>query len=257
MNAQPSLTIFLNGAPGSLTEVFDSISDTVFFVKDNDGRYVDVNTTLVNRCGLKSKDDLIGRRVDELFSEPFGRNYAEQDQDVLRCKCPVRSKLELHLYPGKKVGWCLTWKEPLFGANGRVVGLAGLSRDLPPHLPIDRAELGGVARALDYVSEHMEEGLSPDLLAGMAELSVYQLDKRIGEIFGLTTSQYIIRTRIEAARYKLTRSKEPISFIAHDCGYSDQSTFTRQFKRSVGITPNVYRKMYACANSPDLPPTKR
>lgn len=244
MNVQPSLTIELNGIPSSLTEVFDSIADTVFFVKDEMGRYVDVNSTLVERFGLQNKDQMIGYRVDELFAEPLGQNYAEQDRSVLRGKRVIRSRLELHLYPTGHKDWCLTWKEPLFGADGRVLGLAGLSRDLPPRLPVARDELGGVARALDYVDGHMEEPLSPELLARLADLSVYQLDKRLGEIFGVTTAQYIIRTRLEAARYKLTRSTEPISFIAHDCGYSDQSTFTRQFKRSVGITPNAYRKMY-------------
>jgi len=245
MNIPPSLSIELNGIPSSLTEVFDSIADTVFFVKDETGRYVDVNSTLVRRCGLERKDQLIGRRVDELFASPLGENYAEQDRSVLRGQRVIRSRLELHLYPTGQKDWCLTWKEPLFGADGRVLGLAGLSRDLPPHLPVARDELGGVARALDHVDGHMDEPLSPELLAQLADLSVYQLDKRLGEIFGVTTAQYIIRTRIEAARYKLTRTSEPISFIAHDCGYSDQSTFTRQFKRSVGITPNAYRKMYA------------
>ena len=250
MSAKPSLSIELNGVPSSLTEVFDSIADTVFFVKDAEGRYVDVNSTLVTRCGLSSKDALIGRRVDEVFVSPLGENYAEQDRRVLRGRRPIRSMLELHLYPSGQKDWCLTWKEPLFGDNGRVVGLAGLSRDLPPHLPVDREELGGVARALDYVSGHMDEPLSPEMLAKLAHLSVYQLDKRLGEILGLTTAQYIIRTRIESARYKLTRTSDPISFIAHDCGYSDQSTFTRQFKRSVGITPNAYRKMYERQRAP-------
>jgi AraC-like DNA-binding protein len=33
--------------------------------------------------------------------------------------------------------------------------------------------------------------------------------------------------------------------VAQDCGYADQAAFTRQFHRSVGLTPMSYRKAHS------------
>ena len=42
--------------------LFDCLSDLVFFIKNSRYEYVVVNQTLVERCGLKEKRELIGRR---------------------------------------------------------------------------------------------------------------------------------------------------------------------------------------------------
>jgi AraC-like DNA-binding protein len=39
----------------------------------------------------------------------------------------------------------------------------------------------------------------------------------------------------------LLSSKEPISEIALQCGFCDQSYFTRQFSHFFGLTPKRYR----------------
>ena len=58
-------------------DLFDRLPHVVFFVKDVDGRYVAVNQTLVERCALRSKSDLVGRTARELFPAPLGERYLE------------------------------------------------------------------------------------------------------------------------------------------------------------------------------------
>ena len=48
---------------------------------------------------------------------------------------------------------------------------------------------------------------------------------------------------MDAAVQRLNETDDPIARIALDCGYADQSTFSRQFKQTVGISPAHYRKM--------------
>ncbi|NNF76628.1 MAG: AraC family transcriptional regulator, partial [Rhizobiales bacterium] len=50
--------------PFSGEELFDLVADTVYFLKDAEGRYVAVNQTLVERCGKARKSDLMGRRAE-------------------------------------------------------------------------------------------------------------------------------------------------------------------------------------------------
>ena len=59
MNNAPNLRDILQqlSLPFSGELVFDCLPDTVFFIKDTRGRYLSVNQTLVQRCGLLDKDD--------------------------------------------------------------------------------------------------------------------------------------------------------------------------------------------------------
>lgn len=222
-------------------EVFDAVPDCVFFVKDREGRYVVVNKTLVTRCGRDNKDELIGRKARDVFPDPLGESFTEQDFVVIREGRANHGQLELHLYPNGSRGWCLTWKEPILDATGQTVGVSGMSRDVASSVETVR-DLDSVAIVLEYIDAHIDASLRLDDLAERAGLSGYQLDQRIRALFDLSTAQYIIQKRIELACHLLERSEESIGFIALDCGYGDQSAFARQFRQSVGITPGAFRE---------------
>jgi len=221
-------------------ELFDRVPDTVYFLKDRDGHYVAVNDTLVERCGLKRKADLLGRNPREVFPAPLGDAFARQDEAVLAGEA-IHGQLELHLYPGGQEGWALTWKVPLAGADGAIAGLAGITRDVPAAASPGQ-ELGALSGALDYVRAHLDTPLRLPDLAAHAGLSVFQLDRRIRDLFGLSAGQYVTRARIEHACNRLRRTDLPISRIALECGYADQAAFTRQFRKSAGLTPRAYRE---------------
>jgi PAS domain S-box-containing protein len=224
--------------------LFDGVPDIVFFVKDAQGRYIMVNDTLASRCGLASKDDAIGRTAEELFPKPLGNAFAQQDREILRGGNGIRGRLELHLYTGGGRGWCLTFKEPIPGKKGGVAGICGISRDL--HAPGAADEdFAAMSTAIDYIHRHYDKALRLPVLAKMAGLSVYQFDQRIRSLFHVTAGQYFVKVRIEAACNRLTATDDAIAQIALDCGYSDQSAFSRQFKQAVGISPLAYRKKFA------------
>jgi PAS domain S-box-containing protein len=223
--------------------LFDGVPDIVFFVKDACGRYMAVNDTLAARCGLANKDEAIGRTAEELFPSPLGDAFAQQDRDILRGESGIRDHLELHLYPGGRSGWCLTFKEPIPGKNARVAGICGISRDL--HAPgAGDGDFAAMSAATDHIHRHFDEPLRLPALAEMAGLSVYQFDQRIRALFHVTAGQYLVKVRIDAACKRLTGSDEPIVRIALACGYTDQSAFSRQFKQVVGISPLAYRRKF-------------
>jgi transcriptional regulator GlxA family with amidase domain len=61
-------------------------------------------------------------------------------------------------------------------------------------------------------------------------------------VFQLTTSQFIRKSRIEHAAQLLTTTRRPVAEIALECGYGDQTAFTRQFRATVGLPPAAYRE---------------
>jgi PAS domain S-box-containing protein len=221
-------------------ELFDAISDTVFFVKDAAGRYVAVNRTLLNRLGLRDKAEIIGRTAADVFPAVLGQRFLAQDRRVLKDGAPIHEALELHLYPGGAEGWCLTWKAPLRTARGRIAGLIGQSRDVQ-NPGREATEAAGLSRALDHVRDHLDEPLRVTDLAARAGLSAYQFDGRVRALFGVSAGQYVTRARIERACALLKLGHDSVGQIAQACGYADQAAFTRQFRKSVGLTPRVYR----------------
>jgi len=228
------------GEPFTGEALFDCMTDLVFFIKNHRGEYVVVNRTTVLRCGYQEKSDLVGRKADEVYPPPLGKSYRDQDEKLLQTGVPVLNQLELQLYPGGAPGWCLTSKLPLKNADGKIVGLAGISRDL--NVPYDKGDdYAQVSEAVRQIQTRFDQPLKVHKLAAMAGLSEYQFEKRIRKIFHLTAGQLIQKVRMDAAVHRLQNTDDPIVAIALDCAYADQSSFSRQFKRTVGLSPAEYR----------------
>lgn len=230
------------GRPLIFDDLFDAVPDTIFFVKDSLCRYVAANQTLAQRTGYQRKEELIGLSADKIFPGALGKRILEQDRAILKSARSLKGELELHLYPGGEQGWCLTWKEPLFDRNRAVIGLAGLSRDVRSAnaAPDETASLSA---ALRYAHDHPDVALKLGDLASRAGLSPFQFDQRVRQIFGLSAGQYLSRLRIDRAAEQLRQSQDPISEIALNCGYADQTAFTRQFRKITGLSPGQYRKI--------------
>lgn len=241
LTTEASALFDLLRAPFTAETLFDAMHDTVYFIKNTEGQYVVVNDTLVLRCGLNQKSQLIGRTAEEILRPPLGGRYTQQDQAILKSGKPLVGQLELHLYASRNVGWCLTNKYPLVGRNGRRVGVVGFSRDLGTHddSSEDYQHLGS---AVQFAQESLSEPVSVIQMAKVAGLSRFQLDRRMRIVFGLNTGQWLLKQRIDRACELLRTTDLPIAQVAAETGYSDQSAFTRQFGRASGISPSQYRK---------------
>ena len=228
-----------------LQALFDALPDVVFFLKDAHGRYTHANLTLVRRLGLARREDLVGRTPALLFPPKLGSAYAGQDNRVLGGHA-IEDQLEIHLFPNRTPGWCLTRKTPL-REDGRIVGLIGISRDLAQ--PDGRQPgYARLRRVLDHMEAHFSEAVRMQALAELAGLSLSQLERQFRRVFHLTPQQWLTRLRIEAAMQQL-QGDDTIAAIGQSCGFSDQSAFSRQFKAMVGLTPRDYRRLAQAAGA--------
>ena len=168
--------------PFIVEALFDCLGDLVFFIKNIRGEYVVVNQTLAERCGRHDKNELIGRRADEMFPPPLGQNYRAQDESVLKNGGAIRNQLELHFYPSGARGWCLTNKLPLRDRAGRVVGLVGISKDLQAANE-GSEDYSRIAKVVQHIQVNFGEPLRVRELAARAGFSAYQFEQRIRKIF--------------------------------------------------------------------------
>lgn len=225
--------------PAVIQTLFDGLPDVVFFVKDTQGCYSHANLTMVRRLGLKRREDVIGRSVATLFPAALGSSYAAQDQRVLAGEV-IGNQLEVHLFPNRAPGWCVTSKQPLL-VDGRVHGIVGISRDLaqPDGRDPTYERLG---RVLDHMQTRYADPLRMQAMAELAGLSLSQLERHFRRVFQLSPQQLLIKLRIDAAM-RLLQGDSSIASIGLGCGFADQSAFSRQFKATVGITPRDYRQL--------------
>lgn len=221
-------------------ELFECVPDAAFFAKDRLGCYTAVNRSLLQRVGLKRREDLLGRNVQEIFPPDLAERYGRQDEAVIRQGRSVRDQLELHWQTNRQRGWCLTTKLPLRDASGAIIGLVGISRDVRG--PGETSGLpAALADAVDHLRQHFGDRISPSTLAKRAGISPVRFARLTHRLFGLTPTQLITQTRIQAAAEWLTAGKLSIAEVALACGFTDHSAFTRAFRIAVGITPTAFR----------------
>ena len=228
--------------PAIAEQLFDHLPDIVFFIKDLSGRYLVVNQTLVERCEAKNKAQIIGFNSAEVLGEELGMRYIEQDQQVLNKQQPLIQHLELHNYQSQELGWCLTTKIPLKDESGECNGLIGVSQDLK--LPDATNDLfTNIYSAVKFVEQNLENNPSIAEMAKVANMSLYQLDRRMKLAFGISAGKWLIKTRITQASQHLLESDQSVLDIAFAVGYSDQSAFTKQFKKVTGVSPLKFKKI--------------
>ncbi len=229
------------GSLAFVEELFDRVHEAVFTVKDPAGRYLAMSRSGVERCGLTSKDQALGRTAHDLWPRLMADRYAAQDAKLFETGRPIIDALDLTLYPDRRPGWCLTQKVPLKDRAGRVIALACLSTDLPEP---SRAGLidAPFAAAVDYVHEHFAEGLRMEQLAALAGVSLGQFERRMKKVFHLSPGQYVMKVRIQAAARLLAETAEPIASLADALGFCDQAALSRAFKQVTGLSPAAYRR---------------
>lgn len=244
--ARSTESVAIEISASELERLFDTLPDVVFFVKDEAGRYTHANVTLIRRLGFKHREQVIGLTTNSLFPTNLGTSYAMQDRRVLGGET-IEHQLEVHLFPDREPGWCLTCKRPLV-RDGKVRGLVGISRDLGQpdsrHPTYDR-----LRRVLAYLQEHYAEAVRVGTLAELAGFSVAQLERHFHRVLQLTPQQWLAKLRIEAAMRMLSGDRS-IASIGLACGFTDQSAFTRQFKATTGMTPRGYRAMVLAESAP-------
>lgn len=81
-------------------------------------------------------------------------------------------------------------------------------------------------------------------LAAIAGLDPAHLARSFRAHYGTTAGAYLREIRAQRAAEALVRSSVPLSQIALDCGFADQSHFTRVFRTIHGVTPQRWRELH-------------
>lgn len=102
-----------------------------------------------------------------------------------------------------------------------------------------------IRRVIAYVDEHLNTTIRSRDLANVAHLSLSHFAHAFKQAFNETPLAYVGRRRLEQACRMMLCSNESLASIARECGYYDQSHFTRNFHRAMGVSPQTWRRRHA------------
>jgi AraC-like DNA-binding protein len=227
----------------ALAPLFEYLPEVYLYIKNRQSQFVKVNEPLWRLRGCESEADMIGLCDRDMHPQHLADQYIAEDQRVMRSGRPLPNQIWLVPGSGTELKWFVSSKIPLFDAHERVIGIAGVMRDLQKAESLIRP-YREMDEAVNYVLRHYDEPIEVTQLAELAHLSVSQFDRRFKRLYQMTPVQYILRVRINAASEALLTSDRSVADIAAASGFYDQSYFTKQFRRHFARTPTAYRESY-------------
>lgn len=101
---------------------------------------------------------------------------------------------------------------------------------------------------LDHLCANPTARFSLDEMSAIARQGKYSLVRNFKAFYGLTPWRYLEALRVNLGMQMLDEGQD-IAAVSINCGFADQSHFSRCFKARTGITPGKYKKAYGAARS--------
>lgn len=139
-----------------------------------------------------------------------------------------------------------------FGA--RVAAATARRMVVPPHRdggqaqfiarPVPGCQSDALAPLLDWISDHLDEELTIEMLAAQVHLSPRTFARRFKDETGTTPYTWVLGRRVQEAQELLERSDLPVEQIAHQVGFAGAAALRHHFGRVVGVSPQDYRRTF-------------
>lgn len=104
-------------------------------------------------------------------------------------------------------------------------------------------------RALGRVTAYIDQNPDGDLtltnLALIGGFNSSYLSRLFKQVHQMTITDYVLKKRMEEAKWLLMTTNEKIQTIAEKTGYTSSHSFSRAFRGFVGVSPIEYREFHA------------
>lgn len=97
-----------------------------------------------------------------------------------------------------------------------------------------------VELAMEYIRNHFQEDLTVAKLARYVGLNRSYLTTVFQSVLQMSPQQFLMRFQMTRAAQLLRENNLSVGEVARSCGYPDPLTFSKAFKRTLGVTPSRY-----------------
>lgn len=228
--------------PDTAFSLFSEMPRFMYFMKDRDLKFVSLNDQLITKIGLP-KEEIIGKTDFDLFPQSIAQAFYQDDQAIIESGHPLLNKTELVPSRHGQVDWSLTTKTPLRDGHGTIQGIIGVTRPFSSSgTALDSSS--ELSPAIQHIKENFHTKCTVKKLAEVSSLSLSAFERKFKKILHVNPTEFIRNARVQHACHLLSQGTTPLADIADQCGFFDQSHLSRDFVRSMNISPLKYRKQY-------------
>ena len=101
----------------------------------------------------------------------------------------------------------------------------------------------GIARLADRIAAEPFQGWDPRTCAADLHISYSHFRKRFRAQTGTSPYDYMLHARMQKAADAIAQGHLPVKAVAARHGYEDLATFSRLFKKQIGVPPREYARM--------------
>jgi len=224
-----------------MEKLFSGLVNVMFSIKSPEGLYLTANQAFLLRVGLSKRDELVGKTTRDVFPAAIALGIEQQDQDILAGASGIYDRLEVVTNADTSHGWYITDKVPVYNQRHQIIAVASTTRDLKVGAG-DDSVIPQIVKFVDNMRKRFDEPIRISELAETSGMSLAKLERKMRSIMSTSPRELLTRIRVESASELLSSGRLPLSDVAYRCGFYDQATFCRQFKKLTGQTPGKYRR---------------
>ena len=218
------------------------VDHNLFCLKENDGilifpfqlHYIEQNGSDQEQFQLLvefalSPDDL--NRIEEMRNHPFHLN----DQDISRLNLIIQGTLGVNDISHEQVVYVIA---EFLSEKSRT-----MKNDEKTLSPLPDPSI--YPKVFRYIMDNFHKEISIKTICNEFNISDSKLRKLFhNRLNGMTLGKLLNNLKLRKAIELLTYSNLSISEISQACGYNDPFTFSKAFKRSIGLPPREYCNQY-------------
>jgi PAS domain S-box-containing protein len=234
-----------------LYALMDNQPDRIFF-KDADLRFIQVSKEQARALGLASAAEAVGKTLDELAPGEASRTTMRREREILRSGMPLRAQMEKTQDHQGKTHWDSVSKAPIRDAEGALIGIVGIVRDITPEIELQQqlqqaTKMDAIGRLAGGVAHDFNNLLQAIL--GYTELLLTGVDEKDPQHDDLKQIERAARRATDLTRQLLMFScKQRVEPQAIDLNQIILST-ENMLKRLMGETIDIVLSL-----EPDLKP---
>lgn len=99
-----------------------------------------------------------------------------------------------------------------------------------------------VEQVAEYIEQHIRQAITVEDLADHVHMSKYYFLRKFKEQTGVTVHNFVLNKRLIRAREEIARGKN-LTEVWQNAGFSDYSSFLRNFKKAFSVSPGKYREL--------------
>lgn len=227
----------------TLMDLFELAPGVYFYAKDSKSRFVRLNKANLAVYGVDDQESLLGRTDRDFHPPSLAEGYIAEDQRVMEGGKPILNQTWLVPFLNGSMQWFVSSKLPLLGANKECIGVCGVMHPIAtPKEQLDRFQR--LAPAVKYLEQRFRDHIQLSELADFCGLSSTHVHRLFRRLLRMSPTEYLLALRLQEARRLLVTTDNPLSVIAMDTGFFDQSHFTKRFRKMTGMTPTQFRKFF-------------